>query len=169
MFCVISGCSQPSMQDNAETVRSARHTIPAAVEMETLFPGTRHLIQVFFDQERDVHEWQTISWVPNRYEILMSIDVTVDYENHTVTPIGEPHFLLEELSNVNILPDGRAHASYGGPNHSLELTPDQWKTVYKNDGDFKSIGINLDGDEVPHRDEFIRQIQRDLPEISLLD
>jgi hypothetical protein len=137
--------------------------------METLFPGTRHLIQVFFNQERDVHEWQTISWIPNRYELTMSIDVTVDYDNHTVTPIGEPHFLLEELRDVKHLPDGRAQGSYGGPNHSRELTPDQWKTVYKNHADFKSIGINLDGDEVPDRDEFIRQGQRDLPEISLLN
>jgi hypothetical protein len=171
-----SGCGRPmgaklsdiSWDAHKATVESGALLIPAAVEMETLFPDVDHFI-IHYGVAKGPRKWQSSAFFGGRYELTMEVEVEIDYVNKKVTKVvGEPSFYLKEVSKVDVYQDGRAGGWYDGTSQR-EFGAEEWQKLYKSNGDVSVLGVVPKTDPVPFFDKFVEQARKNLQPISLLN
>jgi hypothetical protein len=163
-----AGCQKPlDVADYRQTVESARHSIPVAVEMETLFGNASHGITNYgrgFPADSQV--WRTEAYFGNRYAVHMQVDVQVNYDANTVQTVGEPTFGIVEFKEIKFLPDGRGDVR-SGENKLFSLA--EWQRLYESGGDLSVIGLRVNSNPTPGFERFVADIRANELNISLLD
>jgi hypothetical protein len=155
-----SGCGST---ENAyrETHRSARTVLPVAVEMERLFGTADHFITHYGFANQKENTWNTVVFFGQRYVLTMQVKIKVDYDNRKIAVVGDPFWILSEY--VSIVGNS---ARFG---KSFTLSSEDWKTLYENNGDFASIGIELNREPVANFGELVAVIRKPRVAISLLE
>lgn len=161
------GCTEFG-NDYVKTISSAKAGVPYAVQMERLYGDADHFVvhYGFDDQPRN---WQTCVWFGDRYQLSMQVKVDVDYSANTIRAVGEPKFILNEVSKVTIGSDGRIGADYDGEANQIEFGLEEWNTLYENDGDFSKIGVSITHVPILDFQKFIDAIRRDRIYVSLVE
>jgi hypothetical protein len=127
-------------------VMSARPFLPAAVQIEEIFPSALHVFNNFvFKDPEDLHKtFITEAYFGQRYLLTMTADVELEPTEKTITRLrGEPTFVLKELESLARVPDslGRLEPTWGRE-HRFDLQA--WNKVYAAKGDFSVIDITID-------------------------
>ena len=97
------GC-QNGWDTNAyrDAVRSGRPLIAPAMEMETQFPKTEHMLIMYGARGRATQEWQTVSFFGGRYELTMTVNVILSSDGKKIVKIDEePKFDLWVCDKVS--------------------------------------------------------------------
>ncbi|MEW5977247.1 MAG: hypothetical protein AB1898_15765 [Acidobacteriota bacterium] len=95
----------------------------------------------------------------SRYELRLDLVLEFDKTWTEVIHFGEPQFQLNEVEEVEPLEDGRLSVSYA-ERSQREFGDEEWKRLYKADGDFTVLGIYLRKDvPVPLFDEYWRRME----------
>lgn len=146
------------------TVASAHNTLPSAVEMEKLFGNVDHFITHYgFDSEPKT--WNSEVSFGGRYTLTMQVQVSINYESHTVTPIDEPKFWLLEVDKIQKLPNGNYQASF---NRQLEFSLPEWHKLYESKGDLTVLGVLPNATAVRMFDEYVAAGRHPRIPVSLL-
>lgn len=170
-YCIIvlaismNGCGNGN-NDYFKTISSAKTGVPYALQMEDMFSQHEHFI-VHYGDNANPMVWKTIVWFGNRYRLSMSIKVNVDYSANSVKSVGDPDFVLHEISKVIVKSDGGVEAHYGGVSNQIEFGLAEWNTLLENDGDFSSIGVSITDVPIPDFQKHADAIRRDIPHVSL--
>lgn len=139
--------------------KSAASRIPVARQMEETFGEADHFITHY--GSRGEMTWNTLCFVNDRYELQMTVKVTVNYRNQTVTQVGEPKLYMNYIVKTG---DSGA-TRYGG---SERYTLEQWNQVYAAGGDFGAIGVELETTPAPGVQHYIDFYRRTLIPIDLV-
>lgn len=141
------------------SVESARLILPAAGQIEQVFPATDHFLDNFIFTGEDSDFQKTLvteAYFDDRYQLTMRADVELDRDDKTITKLrSEPSFVLKELESVAGLPL-RADPIWRSE-HRFDL--EAWSKVYAAKGDFSVLGITIDKTPVPH-DEAARYVEQ---------
>ena len=163
---LLVGCqAESSMQDYKATVRSARTSIPVAVEMERLYPHTDHFI-THYGFAAGPKVWNTESYFGDRYHLTMQVEVTIDYTRNRVTPVGKPTFFLMEINKLEPITDGVFEGHFG---RNLEFDLATWEKLFDQRGDLTAIGFVPKKGKVEHFWEDVATWRRPRVHVSLLD
>ena len=138
---------------------SAASRIPVARQMEETFGEADHFITRY--GSRGQMTWHTLCFVNDRYELQMSVKVTVDYHDKTVTQVGEPTFVMDYI----VKSSESGATDFGG---TEEYTLDQWELIYAADGDFGAIGLDLETTPAPEVQNYIDFYRSTLIPIDLV-
>lgn len=156
--CSILGCGSPAydsgdLESYRSAIRAGRATIKLALEMETKFPRTEHMIIMYGAVGSDEHEWQTVSFFGGRYQLTMAQSVILSSDGTRIRKvIGEPVFYLLKCESVTA--DGGA--SYTG---KLSLDRDKWNAFRESNFDMKIIDPDWDGSVLEDFDAFADSVQ----------
>ena len=96
---------------------AAGRAISVALEFEKTFQDVDHFIVEFELHGNGIYEWQSTGYFANRFEVVMTQSVEIDYGAMSIKPIGDPKFFVFEILNVGSNRRGRLTTQYG----------DQWK------------------------------------------
>lgn len=110
--------------------------IEPARQMEESFADCRHFITY---GEHDVPLFNSVAYFGDRYQLTMQVPVQIDSptEGHI---IGDPRFLLLEVGRVDVTPAGNVSATFS---RNFRFTATEWRTVYRNGGDFSTVGFAI--------------------------
>jgi hypothetical protein len=155
----------------ARLVLSAQPLVPAAVQVEEMFPVTSH----HFGRSRPKGEGSDLNdlliaeaWFGDRYHLTMLVPIEFDSSLETVTRLrGEPTFVLQELEEIT------GDDSFAGrlePVWRSERRFDlaAWNKVVAAHGDFSAIGIDIDPTPVPRAADYIRHWRAKTHQFSVL-
>jgi hypothetical protein len=158
---ITAGCGLTStMKDYKATVKSGGAAIPAAAQMEELFPEVDHFITHYgFDNKPKL--WNSEAFFGGRYILTMQVMVDVDYTNRKVKQVGEPRFYLQEIQRI----EGIYH-SYAGDGAEFGL--EKWKQLFEAGGELSAIGFTPKRSAVPGFAEMVAAKRRDRIPVSLL-
>jgi len=162
------GCNpEDQRQSYIKTIESARGAVPTALQIETFFPDTKHSITHYGIGNASTNTWHSVVYLYGRYRFHMNVQVKVDYENNTVEQIGQPKFMMYEYSKAyDVYGDGIVYGADVGTQSEFSLQ--QWNIILQNDGDFSSIGINLEKEKpIKDFDKFAAISHRDLIHVKL--
>ena len=137
MGIVLSGCSNSSTVSYNVALKDAQTVIPFAVEFDTVFPESYSVLQRYtgtvgpsvFSMKTSIHD---------RYVFRLDIPVTLDNSRRKVIKYGEPAFQLVEVTEVS-----RKSILYN-PKSQIRFGKVKWRTIFSENGDFNSIGVDLD-------------------------
>ena len=150
--CGISGYSMTSYRS---AIRSGRALIKPALEIETQFPKTEHMIIMYGAVGSDEHEWQTVSFFGGRYQLTMSQQVLLSPDGENVLKlIGDPTFHLWVCREVTA--DGKG--TYYGSRQQTFGT-DKWNSFRDSQFDLKCIDPKSDGSVLQDFDAYADQWQ----------
>ena len=108
---ILPGCA--GRANHESTVKSARTAIPAAVQMEEIFGEVDHFITHYgFDAKPK--PWNSEVHFGGRYVLTMQVDVTIDYTRNVITKVGNPIFVLYEITKIEKDDNGMEMASFDG-------------------------------------------------------
>jgi len=155
-----------TLDDYKATVRSARTALPIAVQIEETFPVADHFI-TSYALEAGPRTWQTDVYFGGRYNLGMAVDVQIDYSSRTLKRIGEPKFYLEEVTQIDILPDGRVESTYHGVHK--QFGEKEWGELYMAKGDLSVLGVAVNRQKVENWGRFVAASRRDRIVVSLLE
>ena len=171
---IVTSCSsKSSMSDYIQTVRSAKTTLPIAVEIERLFPGeTDHFITQYGMNDvtgEQSNQWNTEAHFYGRYSLTMQIEVKVDYDKCTIRPAGKPVFYLTEYTGIDDLHDGR-FAATSKPEGGATFNDEKWHKICEKGGDFSVVGVVVQKDSpLPNFQKYVQLIRAPRVAISLID
>jgi hypothetical protein len=141
------------MTSYRSAIRSGRALIKPALEIETQFPKTEHMIIMYGAVGSDEHEWQTVSFFGGRYQLTMSQQVLLSPDGTKILKvIGAPVFYLLKCESVTA--DGGA--SYTG---KLSLDFDKWNAFRESRFDMRIIDPDWDGSVLEDFDAFADSVQ----------
>lgn len=137
-FVVLTGCSQPHWENYDLTIANGKASIPSAAQFQELFPKSRHFITYYTGREGP-SVWNSKAGIGNRYVLSMQFPITLDRANARVTTFGNPKFVLNEVTNVSQLPDGRYSILYG---QQINFERDTWQKFVTSRGDLSVLGLS---------------------------
>ena len=117
--------------------------IQPAAEMDRLFEDCRHYI--VYSGRDSVSTWNSTAFFGNRYMLTMQVPVSIS-SSTSGNMIGDPTFVLNEVSDVSVSPSNGVGASFS---RDLKFGPKEWNDLYASKGDFKVIGFTLNPKPVP--------------------
>ena len=135
---MVAGCSDAPIGNYPKTISDGLTSVPFAAEFAALFPQARHTIS-YFTGEYGPPTWNSETGIANRYVLTMQIPVTLDRTACRVTSYGTPHFSLNEITAVSLLPDGRRFMTSHGRN--IEFGVSEWQSFRERRGDLSVFGI----------------------------
>jgi hypothetical protein len=139
-----AGCGRSSatyQQAVTNTVKSEPHV----AAFEKLFPGSRHFI-TYYTGVSGTPRWNSKALIHGRYVLTMQFDVTIDRSGTQMTAASKPAYYLHEVSNVELLPDGRAFIRYKGESQR-EFGLKEWSALEAAGGDLSALGLNVKRDQ----------------------
>lgn len=137
-----SGCQPIDQDDYVKTVKSARNAIPSALEIDSTFDEVDHTITHFGFRNEPTNQWNTTAYFGGRYRLHMTVDVEIDYANCAVRQLGKPEFRLYEYSKI--FDSSKGKGIYGGDvGRQIDISLEDWKKVFENQGDFSVIGVAI--------------------------
>jgi hypothetical protein len=166
LAAIAMGCGSKS-NDYLKTISSAKAGVPYAAQMERLFGDADHFI-LHYGHDENPMKWNTVVWFDDKYILTMIIRVNVNYSANTVMAVGDPEFILHEITKIDIKSDGRVEAHYGGQANHSEFDLDEWNTIYLNGGDFSKIGICIEKVPVPGFKDYLLSFRKDRIHVSLV-
>ena len=134
---VIAGCSKADKASYGLALAEARQTIPFAAQFDALFPDCIAVLERYTGQTGPT-ELNMATSLHERYVFSMEILVTLDKTRRRVIKHGQPIFQIVEIEEI----DGRSILYDSSFQKGFSL--DQWKILVDSNGDFKSIGIELE-------------------------
>lgn len=140
---LLVGCGMGgyTMASYRSAIRSGRVSIKPALEIETQFPKTEHMIIMYGRTGSDEHEWQTVSFFGGRYELTMTQQVILSSDGEKVLKlIGDPTFHLWVCDKVTA--DGGA-TYYGAREQTFGIV--KWNALRDSQFDVKFIDPKSDG------------------------
>lgn len=150
--CGIGGYTMASYRS---AIRSGRAGIKPALEIETQFPKTEHMIIMYGATGSDQHEWQTVSFFGGRYQLTMTQQVILNSEGEKVLKlIGEPTFHLWVCKEVTADGAGTFYAA-----RAQTFGIDKWNSFRDSRFDLKSIDPKSDGSVLKDFDAYADQWQ----------
>jgi hypothetical protein len=166
-LCVV-GCSQSGndLDSYKQTVRSARAALPEAREIESVFPVTTHSITHYGLTDSPTTVWNTNAYFGERYWLGMRTDVRVDYDAHTVTPVGASRFYLIEIATVEKSPDGRVGTTMNTA-AQREFALADWRKLLASGGDLSAIGVTVNKAPVEGWDAYVQAACRNIINVPL--
>lgn len=152
LVALLCGCGSQTSK-HIRVIKSATKVIPEAVQMEKLYGSADHFITHFGDTKAKSNVWNTEVFFGGRYQLIMQLNVLVDYDAKTVTPLDAPQFFLWEIGSVNLSsdPNGAIQATYS---RDIRFSKKEWSMIYESGGDYKSVGIELLPEPVPGFERF---------------
>jgi len=155
----------------ARSMLSAQPLVPAAVQVEEMFPVTSHS----FGRSRPKGEGSDLNdlliaeaWFGDRYHLTLQVPIEFDSSLETVTRLrGEPTFVLQELEAItgeNSFP-GRLEPVWRSERRFDRAA---WNKVVAAHGDFSAIGIDIDPTPVPRVADYIRHWRFETCQFSVL-
>ncbi len=159
-----------SERTRERAITSARPFLPAAVQIEEIFPSALHVFNNFvFQEPEDLYKtFITEAYFGQRYLLTMMADVELEPTKKTITRLrGEPTFVLKELESLARVPHslGRLEPTWSRE-HRFGL--ESWNKVVAAHGDFSAIGIELDPRPVPDAEKYASQQHRNRQRVSLV-
>jgi hypothetical protein len=152
--CGISGYSMTSYRS---AILSGRALIKPALEIETQFPKTEHMIIMFGATGSDEHEWQTVSFFGGRYELTMTVNVILSSDGTKILKVvGEPTFYLSVCQKI--LDDGGGATYIGSRYQKFGLQ--KWNEFRDSEFDLKTLDPAHDGSTLPNFDAFADIVQQ---------
>jgi hypothetical protein len=144
-------------------VQSGFQQIPQSLEMERLYGECDHFIG--HQPGAKTQLWNSEVIVEGRYELTMQVETRIsDRFDRVLSVCSEPQFYVCEIERVDILPDGRAKASYSDNQKQFGLK--EWQKVVSADGDLSAAGIKFVREKpVKHVAEYQRQVSA--PRVSV--
>ena len=133
------------------TIRSARTTLPIAVEIERQFGSADHFITHYGFRTEKTNIWNTEVFFGGRYTLTMQVEIEIDYGRNTFKPVADPKFYLLETLDV----DSRTEQVHTRFSHDFKFSLEEWMNVYKNKCNFSVIGIDLNNEPVADFDAYI--------------
>ena len=120
--------------------------IPAH-EMEQLYADCRQYVTY----QGDDPIFNSVAYFGDRYVLTMQVPVAIQ-SSTSGRMVGPPRFFLHEIDTVSVSPSGRVSASYL---RSLEFGMTEWSKVYGANGDFSTIGFNVNPSPVMNYAKFV--------------
>ncbi|MDB5388371.1 MAG: hypothetical protein JWM11_4017 [Planctomycetaceae bacterium] len=111
--------------------------IEPAAQMNQLFEDCRHYITYAGDDGHPL--FNTVAYFGGRYELTMQVPVDI-HSRASGMMVDEPKFYLNELRQITVEPSGQVGASFS---RNFNFGFAQWKEVYKTNGNWNAIGIDL--------------------------
>jgi hypothetical protein len=143
----LSSCGHPrvfNLENYTLAVKSGFRQIPESLQIESLFGEADHFIS--YSGPYVPQDWQTVVFFDRRYTLSMNVDVKTNRAFSEITEvIGEPKFILNEVCEVDVPPDGKGVGAEFSGDWKFSLT--DWKKVYQANGDFSVIGIKIKKDQ----------------------
>jgi hypothetical protein len=159
-----ASCRRFDKAEYEETILSARSALPIAVEIEKLFGSADHFITHYgFGDVTNI--WNSEVHFGGRYRLTMQVEVKIDYRSNTITAVDEPRFFLVEYIEVVPLRDGRHEGRLGD---TVRFSSREWEELYRSNGDFSVIGVELNNNEVLNFWNHVKNVRRDRIQVSLL-
>jgi hypothetical protein len=146
-------------------VLSSQPLLPAAVQIEEMFPLAGHHIDRSVRKgkgdDRDLREatFITQAYFADRYHLRMEAPVELDDDDVLITGLrGEPTFVLREIAAME-RSNGRLSLDpvWRQPEHRFDLAA--WNKVIAAQGDFSAIGIEIDPTPVPDARIYIDRLR----------
>ena len=156
-------------------VLSSQPLIPAAVQIEEMFPLAGHHIDRSVRKgkgdDRDLREatFITQAYFADRYHLRMEAPVELDDDDDVlITGLrGEPTFVLREIATMERSNGGLSlDPVWRQPEHRFDLAA--WNKVIAAQGDFSAIGIEIDPTPVPDARIYIDRLRGQTAVYSLV-
>ena len=155
-------------------VLSSQPLIPAAVQIEEMFPLAGHYIDRSVRKgkgdDRDLREatFITQAYFADRYHLRMEAPVELDDDDVLITGLrGEPTFVLREIATMERSNGGLSlDPVWRQPEHRFDLAA--WNKVIAAQGDFSAIGIEIDPTPVPDARIYIDRLRGQTAVYSLV-
>lgn len=160
----VTGCGSGGYRDYDSTVRSARTTLPMAVELERQYGSADHFITHYGFRTQKTNTWNTEVFFGGRYTLTMKVEIEIDYGNNSFTRVGDPKFYL--LETVSVDTGSRMSITFG---MDKTLSAEEWESVYEHRGDFSVIGVEINNEPVAGFDEYVNRTREPRRPIRLLD
>ena len=136
--------------DFEKPVPSGLEMIPEARQLESLFGPAHHQIRNL-DEKNMTAQWQTIVFVADRYELVMTVPVRLPQGFERVEAVlRTPRFEILEVSAITN--DGLG--ARFDPQGSHHFDVGDWRKLYRAKGDFAVIDIKLKNQSVPDFDKY---------------
>ncbi|GAA4441672.1 hypothetical protein [Bremerella cremea] len=158
LLCVVCSIScRHDREGHATAVEYGSSSIHYVREFETLFGGSESASWIsYYDGYGGQPMWNTFTTLYDRYALTMQFRVTVDRWRDEVGVVGEPHFVLLEITEVEVPKDPRKGIGCKyGENYNFGLK--EWETLVKAGGDFSAIDINLSKNSPVTNIEHVKQ------------
>jgi len=110
--------------------------IEPAAQLDQLFEDCRHYITY---GPKGVPLFNSVVYFGGRYQLTMQVQVVI-HSSSSGTMTGEPKFYLNEISEITFYPGGQIGASFS---RNFEFGFAQWTQVYKANGAWGEVGIDL--------------------------
>lgn len=110
--------------------------IEPARQMESTFKDCRHFITI---GPQDVPLFNSVAYFGDRYQLTMQVPVQIDSPTAGKI-VGSPQFILLEVGRVDVTPAGNVSAIFS---RNFRFTATEWRKVYKNGGDFSTVGFAI--------------------------
>ena len=146
---VLMGC-RDAIDGYIETAHFARVAIPEAKEMETLFGQCDHIITQYA-AHNSKHEWHTVAYFGDRYELTMFAGIDIDYHKRKFTVTGKPRFVLREIRSIDVSNNGVVSSSMG---EEVNFGVREWKNLVASKGNIECLGINVNHVPVKHFSQY---------------
>ena len=141
-FGVYLGYGNYKVRGHQDFAANCVSQIQPAMEMDQLFEDCRHFITY---GANDVPLFNSVAYFGDRYELTMQVPVDIQSES-SGTMTRKPQFYLNEVKVVSVSLSGQVGASFS---RNLNFGIAEWQSLYEADGDFSTIGFNVDTTSVP--------------------
>lgn len=144
------------MAEYRTAVRSGRSLIAPCMEMEKQFSNTEHMIIMYGGTGSPKHEWQTVSFFEGKYNLTMSMTVTLSADGaRIISTDEEPVFLLTVCEKI--IATGGAILD-GSREQKFELK--KWQAFKASGFDLTVLDPAYDGSTLPGFDEYANDWQK---------
>ena len=123
---------------NQDFAKNGMLQIAPAAEMDELFSGCRHYIT--YSGRESVSTWNAVAFFGGRYKLVMQVPVQIESSTRG-NAVGEPEFLLLQVSRVSVSDSGGVMASFS---KNFKFGAAEWKKLLDANGDFSAIGFEID-------------------------
>jgi hypothetical protein len=120
----------------------AKHaTLSTFVKM---YPGTRTRIE-YFSGEMGESSIYGVAGVHDRFLVTLTVPVTIDRQAWRISSFGSARILVQEVTSVQVRPDGRVEISYG--DRTWQPSLQEWSEVERSGGDLRILGVPVESAE----------------------
>jgi hypothetical protein len=162
---VSMGCGPSRMQSYQAIHRSGLKTVQAAQDLDRQYDQVDHFI-THYGWGKPPLPWQSEAFIEGRFELTLEVPVNVDYASETVTVAGPPRFTPVAVKRVDLLPDGRAMATYDG-DLQKDFGEEAWQEFVASGFDLTTLGIPQNEiHPVKNFDEYVQRAR--LPRVPIV-
>ena len=122
-----------------QRLKSALQLIPYAVEFRQTFPAADCDV---YGSGRDGYQFGADVGIHSRYVLSLRVPFKTAPDAVSVVAVGNPEFVLLEVSSIERLPDGRLSTQFL-TDREFRFDTNQWRSVVKAKGDFSTVGYPM--------------------------